>query len=828
MSIFDGIANFDKTIRSVLSDNKIPGVNAGLQNQNLQQVNDANDDVTSSGFNSTISKIIDVASYQNSLMQRGLGYGNFTSFIPNWDQSFPYRLLVLRVNESGQYSMITSYKLPINPQSLQITMPFATKLSVTSDGILEEHNGAPLRQISIQGTTGILPLRESFGVADKPGILGTLFGGTIAAAQQVVNSLDRAISAFLPNQQKTSVASDPVIAHSGYFQFHIMRMFLEAYAEAKKTSVGTQLRLAFEMPKDGIIYLITPQVFNMTKSVASPMEYNYTFQATAWATIDGTSFGSRIADSILQPGVRNTNTLVKIVNTLRNARSVIQKSKALVSAVNSDVNNNIIGPINQVILFTKDLAGLGTALNDLPNNIKSSFANNILKNSSNISNSFSGTPEIQQQLVKATANTMGDPTNAGGSFNLTPVGMDSLLDNPDFSDNVNLSTLPITGPQQVAVSNVLTDARATNINDVNNLIGNLQSTSDALIASLNGGTPTEDQFDILYGMQDSIVSLSSLTVTDDMDNDRTIDPLQFWNIETSTNNIPFTEPKSKFAVPFPFKGTLEWLAQTYLGDGTRWMEIASINGLQAPYIDEEGFFYDFISNGSGNQFNVSSKDNLFVGQTVFILSDTQPMSKRVIQTLSKVTDSNFLLTVDGDPNLGLFTSTAHAKLKAFLPNTVNSSQVIYIPSDITPFIEDPSTKPISYLNVDKNVLRFSKIDLLLDSKGDLAITSDGFANLAFGMTNLVQAAKLKVTTNINGLLLHPGYGLGTNVGDTQAEVNPSDILKNLNTTFGTDPRFREIENFQITRNNGALTLSLVAKLADNIGTLPLSVQLTGQ
>lgn len=90
-------------------------------------------------------------------MGRGLKVDFFSGadVLSRWSQKFPYRLLVLESKSDGKYALVSGFRLPINPQEIGVDTPFAIGVTVTSQGILEEHNGFPLKQISIQGTTGV-------------------------------------------------------------------------------------------------------------------------------------------------------------------------------------------------------------------------------------------------------------------------------------------------------------------------------------------------------------------------------------------------------------------------------------------------------------------------------------------------------------------------------------------------------------------------------------------------------------------------------------------------------------------------------------------------
>src|SRR5665213_633945 len=135
--------------------------------------------------------------FNGGLMGRGLTLDNFNSSaaLTVWKQSYPYRLLDLRVHSDGHYGVIAEFRLPINPQELTITTPFAIKTTITSQGVLEEHNGIPIKMIKIRGTTGFWISRPSAPKSTgNSSILGTVFGGTIQAAQGVQNQLGKLTS----------------------------------------------------------------------------------------------------------------------------------------------------------------------------------------------------------------------------------------------------------------------------------------------------------------------------------------------------------------------------------------------------------------------------------------------------------------------------------------------------------------------------------------------------------------------------------------------------------------------------------------------------------
>ena len=262
----------------------------------------------------------------------------------------------------------------------------------------------------------------------------------------------------------------------------------------------------------------------------------------------------------------------------------------------------------------------------------------------------------------------------------------------------------------------------------------------------------------------------------------------------------------------------------YLGDPQRWLEIVTLNNLRDPYIDEDGFQYALLSNATGRQITVGSNQNLYLGQRVLLQSATQTPSARAILGIDQLSDTSFLLTLDGQPNLDNFKTADSAYLQAYLPGTVNSQQKIFIPSDL-PIPNDPNIVVPSSTSGDP-LTGLSKVDWLLTDSGDIAVNNYGDFRLSYGMTNIIQALKIKLGTVSNTVLLHPEFGAGIKPGTINADVSAKQIYTTINSTIQQDSRFSGISNLQITLNGPVLTIALGVILANNTGVFPLTFEVT--
>ena len=799
----------------------------------------------------TLSNLVTITSksqrfIDKSLMGRGLTVSRFSAANPgkNWQSNFPYRFLIMTVDANGKYSSpMAEFRLPINPQSLDITTPFAIKTTVTSRGILEEHNGVPIKGITLTGTTGMMIDRQP-GTVNPTGLASAIFGGTLAAANNAINQTKTASSLLGfsdPTSQSTAV--DPTLIRTGYYQYRMLDLFLTTYAEAKKTPGMQNLRLIFEIAKSNVQYIVTPVNIIERRSVQSPMEYIYSIQLLAWGTVPDFKGTSAIPDS--SSITNNLNDFQKALATLTQLRTTVQSYSNIISAAQSDVETNIFGPINQAILLLKDTLSIPLAIADMPKTLRDSFQASVVANW----NALSATNEDLKNLfgtkMQAIINEGSGASSYPGATSVqagvnapSTTFKSDVLDDINLTSSIQLDQLQLNNAQQIAVSDAVSDSRNTSINQINTLISNLQSLSDTLEPQIETKNAMDDEWDILYSLSDSISSLytvisnGNLNSTTNEDENGTANAtlantaLSFWEQTAANAGIDFTAPLGKFSVPFPYKASLEQVAFTYLGDATRWLEIAALNGLQAPYVDEDGFVNFLLGNGSENQINIASDANLYVNQTVYLSSNTQLTSARKIQAISQVSDSNFLITLDGPANMDLFTTEDNAQMLAYLPYTVNSMTQVYIPTDSPPAQDQLDTPPITFLNDDQNSILFSKIDWLLTPQGDLAVTQNGFINLAYGKTNLFQAAKMKLTTTPGGLMLHPEYGAGISVGDNFAEVNLDDLSKRIDQSFRDDSRFLAPASINLQASPTILQESVVAVVANTNGTLPITLPIT--
>ena len=434
-------------------------------------------------------------------------------------------------------------------------------------------------------------------------------------------------------------------------------------------------------------------------------------------------------------------------------------------------------------------------------------------------------------------------SNAAASASLNPSNtiFANPLQNPMLFSQVPVNSLTLNTAQQNALQNELNRVNDFTVADLKTMRNTILTLCTQLSNSFGGGNAyystlfnqpapivrsepmTLDEYDTLEAFYALVQAYDVLTATNQFDNDQILNSMEYVNALAATSNIEFSISNSKVQVPVPFGLTMEQIAMRYLGDPQRWLEIATLNFLQEPYLDENGFQYQLLSNADGRNIVVGSNTDLFIGQTVFLNSATQTATARTILNIVTLSQTSFLLTLDGLANLDVFTAADQAYIQAYLPGTTNSQQVIWVPSDLPATVDDQTNIPSSVANVD--LVGLSKVDWLLDSYGDLAVTNTGDFRLAAGLTNLMQALTIKFGTTLGTSLLNPDFGLGVKSGSMVSDISASNIYNEINNLVIADPRFSGITGLQVALQPPSLGISLGVQLTGQNGVFPVSYNL---
>lgn len=421
-------------------------------------------------------------------------------------------------------------------------------------------------------------------------------------------------------------------------------------------------------------------------------------------------------------------------------------------------------------------------------------------------------------------------------------------------DNITIQSINLTVQEQTIVTNAVTAVSQYARNDFLMLQENIMTYRDALTDTLGLTDTTYNQTfdrsavaaqtaaqvqDVEYlGTLQAAMQTIDFVLANLFAVDTAVDPFALARANANNPAINIGQYSSGTLVRFQYGDDLESLANRYLGDPAKWIDIAIANGLQPPYIDEIGQVVPLQSNADGNQINIAATDaqgndnseKFYVNQTIFLQSASLPFPNQrniVSININKVT-SDLVITLTGPANLSSYTTADNASVLVYAPDTVNSALFILIPSQDPLPNQRQEVVPWFLAQSATDEIRMG-IDLLIGENDDLVFTPNNDLSLSYSLQNASQAMKLKIVTELGELRYHQGFGLVNVLGNKNNNISTvqNAITSSLLTQVAQDSRFDRVESLSVNYlagGNSATTLviEMSVRLAGGNQVIPIS------
>lgn len=344
----------------------------------------------------------------------------------------------------------------------------------------------------------------------------------------------------------------------------------------------------------------------------------------------------------------------------------------------------------------------------------------------------------------------------------------------------------------------------------------------------------------MYELQEAIKSVDFILANSFSLSTAFIDPFALAKANANNLAIDIKTYNSGYLVKLNHGEDLQALAARTLNNPDKWIDIAITNGLKAPYIDEIGERVFLISNANGNQINIPeldgsgavNVDKLSIGQIVLLQSSVETFpEQRSIQNITQISISGeTIIELAGESNLHRYKLADSAYIRIFKPNTINSNFYIMIPS--SQVLDDTLKSDIPwFLQGADGTDRRQKIDLNISETGDLNFSSTGDLQLSYGVSNAIQAIKLKMMIEIGELRRHPEFGLNTIQGlmNTNIVGIKKVLIDSISEMIRADERFAGIDTLDIIYNKDVsvnhpvvVNINLIVKLVGSGQLLPIT------
>ena len=474
---------------------------------------------------------------------------------------------------SGGNMNFQEFQLPLAPGKLNQTEHFSISIKPTQGGTVVSHSGNKYKTLVISGTTGVAPYRGAGGV---------------------IKSTGEAIAA--PNDLKHK---------SGYEVFLQLRNYFKAYYEVKnrlKNPFTQGLRLVFKNYKDGEFLIVELLDFQMDRQAPRSFiyDYNLTFKVIGKITFASPNSNLTAFENLLATATEKIDI----------ARGAFLRTQDIIRQVEATYDATILDPLRKIALAIKAFQGIGATAAEVSKEIISQTVTALA--ALGIMNKFQS-----MQSAAATGTSAGTvnsgPANVNVSQVTLPTDLNNAVKNNPAQTVINLNQglmllQPSDFPPATQTAFALDQAAALNLprSFFSTALDNLQRVKDNLEDSIGLSSPqydalfnrtstvppststsfTDDQFDTLAAFGSAIQGVQSILATNVMFKSTFAEQI-------AAMNASFSDQLGLLALPavqqivMPTNTDLERLAQTYLNDATRWVEIAELNDLRTPYVIQD-------------------------------------------------------------------------------------------------------------------------------------------------------------------------------------------------------------------------------------------------
>jgi hypothetical protein len=583
----------------------------------------------------------------------------------------PYSFAVYNGNiGSFDGTPFKEFQLPLAPGKINQTEHFAISIKPTQGGTVVSHSGNKYKTLLISGTTGVAPFRGAGGVVKATG---------------------EAIAA--PNDLKHK---------SGYEVFQQLRNYFKAYYEYKrllKDPSVQAVRLVFKNYKDGEFLIVELLDFQMDRQGPRSFlyDYNLTFKVIGKVTFQAPNSNLTAFENVLA----TASSYIDL------ARGTFLQAQSILRQVEATYDATILNPLRQAALAVKAFQGIGATAAEVSHQIISDTttalaALGILKKFQAI--------QTAQSTGSAQASASSGPSNVNANQVTLPTDLAAATSNNPAQSVINLNQgllllAPTDFPPATQAAFALDQAASLNLprSFYQTTLDNLQRvkdnaedafglscpaydalfdrTSTVPASTVTSTSITDAQFDVLAAFTQAIQGIQSIMATDAMFKSTFADQIAYMN-NAFADQIDLQALPAVQQVIMPANTDLERLAQTYLNDPTRWVEIAELNDLRSPFLiqDQSDTTSNVIHPGQPILIPVNPTvgfSTLPVGAE--ITSEQLTQFEKSLGTDFKLT-SNFDLSLGSDQDLQIISGTQNVAQAVVLKLGIEQGELISNPT----------------------------------------------------------------------------------------------------------------------------------------------------
>ena len=608
--------------------------------------------IIAQSFNDTIASASSVFTTGSLRTGASKHYEGVTNRIKvrNWKLSLPYSFQVVGVDSplsgiAGSFSsglqavlgpssgggLFDEFYLPINPSEITQDELFSISITPTQRGIVSEHQGVIFKDLVINGTTGMRPTNSK----------------------------------------------------SGYEYFHELRNYFRAYAELKKDPEQKNAQLVFKNRKDNEFLIVEPMKFSM-KRRSFLYDYSIILKVVGMR-------GPVIAGGFLGEIFSTIDGYIDLVTDFAlTGRRIFNNFIDTVRVTEQEFVGAILEPIEAYTLAIKSAYGLPLTIADVPSQFINDLSNGTKVSILQVAATEKKSGNVRYANVKIPSNPKRYVSeNPSVALNVIPydikenIGIDLMT--PQERSRLAKETLNFLEIPRKFYSDLRSELKAARDNiterfgfgdtDYNDFIGRDQR------FSIGGSVePSTKEVKILKGFEYSLKALDLLLSSDELFRDTLETRVDSYKNSYDQFITDFDVPQSAMEIVLPDNKSLEDLASQYLGDASRWIEIAIVNNLKSPWIDENSTSRRVKKPGDKILIPKASS----TGKSNIPITKTYPISEGLSETERNLgvdirIDKNFNFVMNNANDFSLIAGGANAAQAVILKMSYEVGSLKYHP-----------------------------------------------------------------------------------------------------------------------------------------------------
>lgn len=500
----------------------------------------------------------------------------------------------------GPDAPFRKFKLNLNPQSINLDETYAINITPTEGGVVREHKGLVLRDLTISGTTGINPNRGTQGLTSG--------------------------------------------VQSGYEAMHRLINYFRSYGEKMKTDPVFRKNnvLIFINRKDSEELIVEPVRISRKKAAPRSTLYEYTLVFKVIGAYQQTLPFPPWLTAILDALETLGNIIDDLFFRLQAAKGILITSQNFLTNINADIVNTLLEPLAQISSFMQATGNFTQTLIDLPSNI---YQDIVASGGAQLTSLENGGQPVLTPAGGSYSNNDAAGVQEGDNVTVSQDNnLGSFLTDNNISVQQAMST-PVeqflTPAQQAEMLQMIADNAELQLDQINDLLATVESLSNQVAQQANLSDAdylefleedtttievpdtklaTDQEINVLSALEEIKTTLIYLASAPELFAEDPAEKAQQVT-DAFAGNVVVSQGASIQGFVLDQGQTVVDLAAKYLGDALKWPDIVQLNNLKPPFTTDD--------------INSTLEGVLKPGDTLLIPLNTAPGTSRndVLQRL---------------------------------------------------------------------------------------------------------------------------------------------------------------------------------------------------